>query len=237
MEKFRGLSAVNVSRVVSFLALLSTLAACSHAPDFERESPHHLLGQGPEVDPPASIAFVATSTSIGLANELTVAVRMAEGNLRLADERAAEYVVRVDVARRVDTSAMNLLICWPGFVLFTPVWHGLEWPYEVEARVAILRFDGARVAEYSLVNRWTAHYTPELYGGMAELGWLFPPSAAPAFAAALISTYYGVNREILDHAFTLSEGDLWAEEVIASISEAIVRDRRDGHRAETPDGN
>jgi hypothetical protein len=96
--------------------------------------------------------------------------------------------------------------------------------------VSIDRFDGAHVAKYALVDRWTAHYTDELYGLLADLGWLSPPSTAPALAAGLFSAVEGANTEVLDRAVVLIEGDLWA--VSATISNVIVKDRRTRLHAE-----
>ncbi len=212
-------------RTATLAALV--LTGCTHAPRFERENSPAAIGPGPEIRPPASVALVVSrSMSPRFRRELEHALAL-EGSLAVVSTGSdPDYVLRIDVERRARPSARNFFICWPGFIVFAPAWHGLRWPYSLDTRIAIDRHDGGLVADYGLEGRWTAHYTPRRYGLAAGLGWCFVVYTVPALQAGIASSVQRPDTQELDAAFVREEGELWADEVIATIVARIARDRR-----------
>ena len=148
---------------------LCLVVGCTHAPKFERENARAAIGAGPELRPPASVALVVSKTvSHRFRRELEHALEL-EGSLAVVSkDQDPDYVLSIEVERHARPSSRNFFICWPGFIIFAPAWHGLRWPYSLDTRVAIDRHDGGRVADYGLEARWTARYTPRRFGLAAD---------------------------------------------------------------------
>ena len=209
------------------LLLVSLVAGCTHAAHFEREGSRAAIGPGPEIRPPAAIALlVSTSLDIRFRRELEHSAEI-DGSLVVVKTPAeADYVLRMDLAREATASPFNFLICWPGFLVFAPAWHGLDWPYSLRSRIAIERYDGGRVDDYGLEARWTAHHTPPRYGMPAGFAWCLLVYTVPALQAGIASSVQQPDTHELDRTFAKQEGELWADEVISTIVTRIARDRR-----------
>jgi hypothetical protein len=124
----------------------------------------------------------------------------------------------------------NFVICWPGFLIFTPAWHGLEWPYRVNTVAIVTRSDGTLVGRIERSDLYTAYRTSDSYGVGAGLGWIPFFFTLPAFVTG-ISASFTPERRALDEEFVMREGEEWARYVAADIMELIARAERSRERA------
>jgi hypothetical protein len=209
---------------IECLGVLALLAGCTHAPSFVREGSPSIIGDGPALEPVARVALI-TSARPGFEQALERAARLNGTVAIVAPDAAPEYVVRVNVERRARASAANFLLCWPGFLVFAPAWHGLDWAYRVDAVITIDQPTGDRVETCELESSWTARYTARHQGIEAGLAWYPPLYTLPAIEAGIESSIRGPDADVLDGAFFEREGELWAQEVMARIAVAIEHDR------------
>jgi hypothetical protein len=215
------------AKLLAIAALSHLLGGCTYAPTFEREGAPTIIGDGPELRPQAAIALVVSTTDPRFRWTLERGLGLNGSLVWVASAAESEYVAHVEVNRSATSSSENFVLCWPGFIVFAPAWHGLIWPYSVGSHVSIDRNGAGRVAEYDLMATWTARYTSSRNGALAELGWCFLVYTVPALQAGIESTFLPAEVRVLDRAFLTDEGDVWAEEVIATIVNAIARDRRE----------
>ncbi|MBI3723661.1 hypothetical protein HY251_06865 [bacterium] len=215
---------------------LSLLVGCSHAPTFEREGEPAILGTGPDLWPAARVRLAPSRWSDPrFAAKLEHALRLNDNVALVGSDAIPEYVVRVDVTRQASARALNFLLCWPGFVVFAPAWHGLEWPYTIASHVELELPDGTSVAEYRIESRWSARYTSRWHGFAAGLAWYLPYYTVPALEVGIVAATCEPDSRVLDDAFLEREADRWADEVAATAVSAIERDRRTRERPPGPE--
>jgi hypothetical protein len=162
-----------------------------------------------------------------LEKKLAVALRTNDAVASLttawSGRASADYVVSVVAVPRARASGTNFFIAWPGFIIFAPAWHGLDWPYTVRTHVVLDRSDGTRAGEWWLKDEWTAHWTSNAYGVGAGFGWIF--YSAPAFVTGIVAATKSPDSVELGDEFALREGEAWAENVAGTILDAIDADR------------
>ena len=156
------------------------------------------------------------------------ALRLAPSVVVSADRVArsapeADYRVELHVRRRVTSRGINFLIAWPGFIIFAPAWHGLEWPYRVKTLAVIKRRDGSEVAQVWRSDRYTAYSTSNIYGVSIGMGWFPPFYSIPSFIAGIVAAFVPEERD-RHRDFVYLEGDEWGRRVATEILAAIARD-------------
>lgn len=212
----------------SWIALVFVLAGCTHSAEFVHEKPDR-EPIAPVLTRSVSLAMLAMPETDGrLERRVVDALRLAPpvtvASQRVArTELDADYTVALHVKRRAGSRGTNFLICWPGFIVFAPAWHGLEWPYRVTTLAVVTRRDGSELAQIWRSDSYTAYYTSSIYGVFAGAGWFPPFYSVPAFITGIVAAFVPEERE-LNREFFHQESDEWARRVATEILGAIARD-------------
>jgi hypothetical protein len=211
-------------RFVVSIAIL-VLAGCTHAPEFVHETPVS-EGVAPVLTRSVKVAVVSgAETDERLERMLLLAFRATPG-VELASpyaRGAADYTVELHVKTRAMSRGENFLICWPGFIVFAPAWHGLIWPYRVNTLAVVTRPDGERIANIWRSDLYTVYYTSPAYGVAAGFGWFPFFYSIPAFITGCIAAFEPENRE-LNLEFLHREGGEWGNNVAREVLREIVKD-------------
>jgi hypothetical protein len=211
------------------------LAGCTHAPEFVREYPEsdHVA---PALAHPVRIAVAGEKgTDPRIERHVADAFRYSSPVSsvvlgRLSPPHAAvDYTVDLHVERRAASRGTNFVICWPGFIIFTPAWHGLEWPYRVNTRAVVERADGSVVGEVQRSDLYMAYFTSDTYGICAGLGWIPPFYSLPALVTGIVASFAPEERR-LDNAFVSLEGDAWAQGLTQDLLALIAHDQEEPGR-------
>lgn len=209
----------------SLIALIIIVSGCTHATEFVHERPDD-RGVAPVLTHSLRIAVASSlETDERLERRFQDELRRVP-TIALYDPRVApvsDYTVELHVRSRAMSRGTNFLICWPGFIVFAPAWHGLEWPYRVNTVVRITRPDGSELTPVERSDFYMAYSTSNAYGTGAGLGWIPFLYSVPAFVTGIVASFVPESR-MLDEEFVLREGDDWARRVATSVLRAIAAD-------------
>ncbi len=204
------------------------LGGCTHATEFVHEKPRH-EPVAPVLTRSVWLAIAAApETDERLENRVVSALRLAR-TVTVSSERVAvsavdaDYTVELHVRRRASSRGINFLIAWPGFIIFAPAWHGLEWPYRVNTLAIITRRGGGEVARVARSDRYTAYSTSSVYGVGTGLGWFPPLYSVPAFVTGIVAAFVPEESDLHRH-FLFLEADEWGRRVATEILAALARD-------------
>jgi len=210
------------------LAGLLLLAGCMHDPTFEDRTAQGSIDITPSPTTlPARIALdVSPDTDPRLVNRVMEALR-ADSRVAAVTTRSpgqagdVDYWVRLEVDRSLHPSIANLVICWPGFLVFAPAWHGLDYRYTVDTHAAVEDATGRHVGDVHYKEGWTVRYTSVGMGVATDLGgWILLPGA-PAILAGGVTSLDERNIPILDDYFSACESQVWAARMGSAILRAI----------------
>jgi hypothetical protein len=216
-----------VSTRVLLGVLLLAGAGCTHAAEFVHESPEAVEVVGPALPRPLSLTLATVrGTDTRLARKVANALRAIPGVqsvVAAGSGQPSDYEVELLIDSRPMSRGTNFPIAWPGFIIFTPAWHGFEWPYRVNTRVVVKRADGTILVPIQRSDLYTAYYTSDAYGIATGAGWIPFFYSIPAFVTGIVASFAPEERALREQ-FLLREGDDWGDEVAREIRRALFED-------------
>jgi hypothetical protein len=140
---------VNLLVTIWLCVAAMLMGGCTHELTIENSELYSTFG-APNLDKPLRIG-IATDASQpeerklldGVASALTAYSARVVMPYGTASEKEVDAVVSIDVRTEHNGSGWNFLVNWPGFLIFTPAWHGYN--YEVKYTVnCVIRKAGSK---------------------------------------------------------------------------------------------
>jgi hypothetical protein len=132
---------------------------------------------------------------------------------------APEGRIELSMEASYEGDGLNFLICWPGFLIFAPVWNGYSYhaTYNVHADVVL---GAGRRDAFDLSCTYDIHHM-DLERGVASMGggWLFPGYSAVALVAAPFMT--GYDSDVTDPFVTSVREDI-ADGIARRVLERVA---------------
>jgi hypothetical protein len=208
----------------ALVVFLFAFAGCTHAPELIDEGTHR-PGLAPVLDRPVRLALESrVEVDPRFDRRVAYALRSnPDVSLAAPWSPAFDYKVSLSIQRRAMSRGTNFLLCWPGFLIFAPAWHGLEWPYRVTTTAIITRADGTLLTAFRTSDLYTFRYTSNGYGIGAGLGWIPFLWTIPPFVTGITASF-APEDWVLHEEFLLRGSEEWAQRVADDVLSAIAKD-------------
>ncbi len=96
-----------------------------------------------------------------------------EGKGPSSEELKPDFILRISPLVKYESSFWNLPISWPGFMLFTPAWHGYVYVARITTEVVVYDRSGNRIKEIPLeTNYGIRHAELDRTFWSEGLGWI-----------------------------------------------------------------
>ena len=134
---------MNPYRLALFLLAVILLAGCSHTLEIKNLDAYRIMSMT-RCEKPTSIGIASTDSDIYVQRLVkatgTALSKYTTGELVFPylsqGDKKVDVIANVAVRPEYKSSGWNFLINWPGFLVFTPAWHG--YVYKVNYNVDIL---------------------------------------------------------------------------------------------------
>ena len=135
--------------------------------------------------------------------------------------QSIDYLIRLTTSSQYKGSGWNFLINWPGFLIWTPAWHGYKYKvlYGFDADITDTRANESLPRISTPVELNLRH--ADMGRTWTELSWL--EWSAIAFIGGIVFTRYDhdVTPLLLDHA-EYKVGDYVASKIASSLASAEI---------------
>lgn len=177
---------MNAPRAALRICLVAVaLSACSHALEVDNYTLYMRPRQFTGIDPPITVGVLPYGGPADdhYWHELVVTrMRMDPGFREVrsdyvvaddaSDRRRPDLLVSIDTYVRYKSSIANFFINWPGFLIFTPAWHGYVYHAEITTQLTVIDPTGKTLSTKSVVMNYEFRQAEMDRTAFAELSWL-----------------------------------------------------------------
>lgn len=164
-------------------------------------------------DPHTEIFFKATASELAKYAE---SISFADNNPSLKLD-SVDYWVKMSFQPSYDGSGWNFLINWPGFLIWTPAWHGYVYKVNYLADITITEAKTNKVVEtLSVPFKFDVRHA-DIGRTWTEVGWL-EVSIIPFISGFVFTQYDDTVSPLVPHATKDVIADNIAKQVITELN-------------------
>ena len=133
------------------------------------------------------------------------------------DERKADIVANISVRPDYSGSGWNFLINWPGFLIFTPAWHGYVYELKYDFLIGL-----TKATDNSKVDSWSIPVTLDVRHASfnrtwTEIGWL-EWGIIPLFGGLVFMSYDDRVTPLVVEKIETPLGEYIAQDIVHRIN-------------------
>jgi hypothetical protein len=208
---------------IAAILLLIFFAGCTHKLEIKNLDSYRNTHMN-SLDKPLTIGVIPTTCDIhgkklvkGICTELgkysaDVLLPYTVGSSRCVDVKA-----KIVVLSEYKGSGWNFLINWPGFLIFTPAWHGYNYGHKYNIEVLLIKAsDNQKIDSFNIpINLSIRH--ADIGRTWTEIGWL-EVSLIPFIGGFVFIGYDDdITNPVLEKIET-PVGDYIAQEIVSRIN-------------------
>lgn len=162
---------------VSLIFLTVIIAGCSH--QLKITNPNDYVARAPYIEDKIVIGILSASSQ---QEETFVEYIIDElrgiGNIKVKypyahdEKRPVNYVLDLRIMVKYGGSWSNFFISWPGYIIFTPAWHGYNYNADISTDISVTDFGTGDIVTTQNYRNMYKCVQAEFDRTWIELGWL-----------------------------------------------------------------
>lgn len=212
---------VEISMILALAAILGS--GCAHQLEVKNLRSYQNMQMNP-LEKPITIGVVPSTEDID-SKRLMKGVGTALGKYSATvllpysptSARKADVIAKIAIRPEYKGSGWNFLINWPGFLIWTPAWHGYVYKVNYDVEIMLTKGgDNSKIDSWSIPVKLNLRHA-EMNRTWTEIGWL-EWGVIPLVGGIVFTQYDPGVTPILVDKIEVPIGDYIAQEIITRIN-------------------